>query len=540
MKFNIFFLTCLSFLLLLTGCSEKDFLNEESRSTLTADQLYTSPEGFEVALNGLYSMFREFERGNVPGSGTETMMGRAISASTDYFYFPIVRNQEMPWVQWGTYMNSARSDITAWFNYLYQIVRAANTIINRAESPEVQWGGDAQKNTVIAEARLIRAWSYRHLTYLWGDVPLVTEEISGSNFGNDWGRTPKVEIYDQMESDLLFAEEHLPSVQANAGSTSRATAQHYLSELYLIKGRPDLAEAKAQAAIDNPNYHLITERYGVRAGQPGVPFMDAFYDGNALYSEGNTEVLWAIPFNRQVQGGSSNLMRRGWVLWYWQIKGTSVGFQTGGRGSGWYGITKQGLDLYEAQDDRASEYAIYRYVVKDNGDTVFTTTDPDKYMGAFQIGSFPETAPDRPYNWPSTKKWEDVFEENLVADPGYKDQPYLRLAETYLLLAEAQHLQGKNDLAAENINIIRRRSHASTINASQVSIDFILDERARELFAEEHRRYTLLRLGRWLDRTKQYNDQSGPYVTERDTLYPIPQAVIDANLDKPFPQNPGW
>lgn len=540
MKSNIIFLVYLSCFWLLTGCSENDFLTEDSRSTLTADQLYTTPSGFEVALNGLYSKFREFERGNVPGSGTETMMGRAISASTDYFYFPIVRNQETPWVQWGTYMNSSRGDIGAWFDYLYETVRAANTIIVRAASSDVQWESEERKNTVIAEARLIRAWCYRHLTFLWGDVPLVIEEISGSNFRNDWERTPKAEIYSQMEEDLLFAEDHLPSVQANAGSTSSATAQHYLAELYLIKGQPELAESKAQAAIDNPNYHLITQRYGVRANQSGVPFMDAFYDGNALYSEGNTEVLWAIPFNRQVQGGSSNLMRRGWVLWYWQNTGVSVGFSTGGRGSGWYGITKQGLDLYEADDDRASEYAIYRYVVKDNGDTLFTTTDPDKYIGAFQIGNFPASVPDRPYNWPSTKKWDDVFEENLVADPGYKDQPYLRLAETYLLLAEAQHLQGKDELAAQNLNEVRARSHASLITAADVSIDFILDERARELFGEEHRRYTLLRLGKWLERTRLYNEQSGPHVTERDTLYPIPQAVIDANLDKPFPQNPGY
>ncbi|MEO6915425.1 MAG: RagB/SusD family nutrient uptake outer membrane protein [Chitinophagaceae bacterium] len=69
---------------------------------------------------------------------------------------------------------------------------------------------------------------------------------------------------------------------------------------------------------------------------------------------------------------------------------------------------------------------------------------------------------------------------------------------------------------------------------------FILDDRSRELFSEEHRRYTLLRTGTWFTRTKQYNVYSGALITLRDTILPIPQSVIDANLNKVFPQNPGY
>lgn len=522
-----------------TGCRESDFLTEESRSTLTTEQLYTTPEGFQLGLNGLYSGFRVFERLTVRGD-REVMMGKGLSLATDYYYAPIVNAPHIPWAERGEYINSTLPDFEIWFDQLYQMVLAANVIINRAENPDISWVDESQKNQIIGEARLIRAWCYRHLTFLWGDVPLVTEEITGSNFRNDWERTPKHEVYRQMEEDLLFAEQNLPAVQANAGSTSSATAQHYLAELYLVLGRPDQAEVKAQAAINNPNYQLITQRYGVRASEPGVPFMDQFYDGNALYAEGNTEVLWALPYSRQIQGGGFNRMRRAWVIWYWQNPGVSTGFQTGGRGTGWYAFNKYGFDLYEEQDDRYSEFAIYRYVIKDNGDTLYTTTDPDKYIGAFSIGSFPPTHPDRPYNWPSTKKWEDVYEENPVDDQGYKDQPYLRLAETYLLLAEAQYKQGKNQLAADNLNVVRTRSNASPISAGDVSMEFILDERARELHAEEHRRYTLLRTGTYLERTRRFNEQSGPHIADRDTLFPIPQSVIDANLDKSFPQNPGF
>lgn len=524
---------------LFSACNEEDFLTEEARSQLTIQDLYSSQAGFESTINGLYNYIRELERGLLPGSVREPLSGRMIAGGTDNAYSPVVRNQELPWVQWGDYNNSTHNDYEAFFNRCYQIIRSANVVLNRAQMEGIEWDNQNAQNEIMGQASLFRAWTYRHLTYLWGDVPLITEEITGNTFRNDWERTPRAEIYAQMEQDYLFAEANLPEVHSLAGRVNKAVAQHYLAELYLVLGQPDKAEAKAQAAIDNPNFKLITERYGVKAGEPGVPFMDQFYDGNALYSEGNTEGLWNFPFNRDIPGGGANRMRRNWLLWYHNLPNVDV-HPEAGRGAGWNGLTKYALDVYDDNDDRGSEYAIWRYVINVHGDTIYTTTDPDKYIGQFEIGTFPATAPDRPYNWPSTRKWDDAYMEDINASEGYKDQPYLRLAETYLILAEAQYLQNKLDQAAETINVIRRRANADEITAADVDIDFILDERSRELITEEHRRYTLLRLGLWLERTKMYNAQAGPYITERDKLYPIPQSVIDANIDREFPQNPGY
>src|SRR3546814_8405293 len=94
--------------------------------------------------------------------------------------------------------------------------------------------------------------------------------------------------------------------------------------------------------------------------------------------------------------------------------------------------------------------------------------------------------------------------------------------------------------AAETINILRARAHTSSVSSDQIDLDFILDERSRELFVEEHRRYTLLRTGTWLERVRMYNKNGGQTATERDTLFPIPQAVVDANLTSPMRQNPGF
>ncbi|HEX2628974.1 MAG TPA: RagB/SusD family nutrient uptake outer membrane protein, partial [Chitinophagaceae bacterium] len=94
--------------------------------------------------------------------------------------------------------------------------------------------------------------------------------------------------------------------------------------------------------------------------------------------------------------------------------------------------------------------------------------------------------------------------------------------------------------AADAINVLRTRAHAPQVTAAQMNIDFVLDERSRELFSEEDRRYVLLRTGKWLERTKLYNKIASPNVVARDTLLPIPQSVIDANLTRVMPQNPGY
>jgi hypothetical protein len=120
------------------------------------------------------------------------------------------------------------------------------------------------------------------------------------------------------------------------------------------------------------------------------------------------------------------------------------------------------------------------------------------------------------------------------------DQPYLRLAETYLLLAEAQFRQGRTTDAAATLNIVRARAGASAITPAQVTLDFILDERSRELITEEQRRYTLLRTGTWFDRTTRFNPLARAAVQPRDSLLPVPQSVIDANLGRKMNQNPGY
>lgn len=122
----------------------------------------------------------------------------------------------------------------------------------------------------------------------------------------------------------------------------------------------------------------------------------------------------------------------------------------------------------------------------------------------------------------------------------WKDQYAIRLAETYLLRAEAY--LGKGDLAkaAEDINVVRRRAKAHEINASEVSIDFILDERLRELYFEVPYLLTLQRLGKTVERSRKYDPQLGPTYLDHNNLWPIPFADIEKNTGAKLEQNPGY
>jgi len=104
------------------------------------------------------------------------------------------------------------------------------------------------------------------------------------------------------------------------------------------------------------------------------------------------------------------------------------------------------------------------------------------------------------------------------------------------------------DAAALDINVVRARANAIQISGSDVTEDFILDERTRELIVEEPRVRTLIRMGRLVDRVRTYNSapsviggvSSGTTIQDHNKYWPIPQKVIDANVGADFGQNLGY
>ncbi len=526
------------------ACNTDEILTEHPKDIIAADNLYVNLAGFEAGLNALYANVRRERAGSaltVPDvSNTNNILATAYSIGVDNGFGNYLSPPERLFQEFGVLNNSQNSFTESFWVLMYQTINAANTIVTRSENPSVQWS-EADKVRVVAEARLIRAWAYRHLTYLWGDVPLTLEESSGENVRTDWERTSRDSVRSVIINDLLFAEANLPVTSTNPGKLTKAVAQHYLAEMYLARNDPVKAAEKARAATTSGTHRLITARYGVRASQPGVPFMDQFVDGNVNRTQGNTEVLWALQYALNVPGGGASIMRRSWVTRYESNAGMALSVENGGRGIGRLAITRYALNLYEPQDTRGGEFAIRRFYLfnraanlpagKKLGDTLFTRTTAERLGIA--------AGPTDPL-WPSTRKWDWTDPLDPFGAPQFGDQPYIRLAETYLLLAEAELKRGNAAAAVAAVNVVRARAGATPATAGQMTMSYILDERSRELVTEEQRRYTLMRAGVWLERTTQFNPLVRGRIAARDSLLPIPQSVIDANLTKPMPQNPGY
>lgn len=548
MKINDKIILLFTLIALSISCS-KDRLQEDTSGVLTADLLFTNKAGFENALNGLYFEVRRYRGGNTLNDLNNIMNVQAV-IGVDNAYGNWRDPQLDVFNLWKALNQPAFSQYGLVFAWLYETINAANTIIDRAENPEVQWT-TADKNRIVAEARCIRAWCYRHLTYLWGDVPLTLHESRGDNIRTDWERAPRATVRKAMEEDFLFAAQYLPDVSTSDARLIKGIPQHFLAELYLATGEYDKAKAEATKVITNPNYKLITARYGVNRTNPGTAFSDMFIEGNARRSQGNTEALWVIQNELVVIGGDGGtIMRRYWVNRYYSFSlgGKSpfiVSADNGGRGLGRLSPTRFALNLYATNDDRGSAFAFRYYYLINNPSGIPAGTNP-RTGAPYKLGDtiFLNSTSNETLstaNWPSTRKWDYAQPAPLdLVDREYNDQVFLRLAETYLVLAEANFRLNDLQGAADAINVLRNRARTTTVTAAQVNIDLILDERSRELFAEEDRRYHLLRTGRWLARTMLYNKIAAPNVVARDTILPIPQDVIDANRTKSMPQNQGY
>ena len=342
------------------------------------------------------------------------------------------------------------------------------------------------------------------------------------------------------------------------GKLTTWAARHLLSEMYLLRGAEGdykLAEENAQDVIDCPYYSLMKSRFGNAKNDPGDYFSDMFVENNQNRSAGNTEGIWVMQFQYNTVGGGTNSddwTRRAWNPQYHAIDGFALADSLGGRGLAqiyplkwWIGVKgtnattageKEGFPdiqekgIFEDGDIRNSEYNIKRNWYYNNPLT------PNKLGQKCPID---DKSWSQAQLFPALKKFFFGKEENLQLTGAYKERMKFRLAETYLLLAEAYLRQDMPDKAADAVNEVRRRAKVSDVSDEEMTMDFLLDERIRELYGEESRRFTLIRTGKLLERVRKYNPEARDLIQDFHVLWPIPQAIRDANVGN-FPQNPGY
>ncbi|MEH6304014.1 RagB/SusD family nutrient uptake outer membrane protein [Olivibacter sp. CPCC 100613] len=526
--------------LLLSAASscKKDFLDEDTSGFLSPDNSYTTTAGFEAGLNGLYAYARlEFQTWNNDLFSQGATPQEALQVGTD-----IVTTKSngpdgslIPFAQYT--LDNASSYVRNYWRFAYGLIGNANSIIYALDHHDIVWDDPANDpNRVRATALFFRAYGYRYLINLYGDVPWV-EEIS-SDPRTDFTRTPRAEVVQHMIDDLKYASANLPENPdaIEDGKLTKWAALHYLAEDYLVARKPDSAIIAAKQVVESGYYTLNRERFGAEKDQGGDVFHDLFIEHNQNRKSGNRETIWAIQLEYNTQGGGdlyTDWSKRAWVPFYANVGGFTLADSLGGRGLGQIRPFDWWLNSYETTDIRNSEYNIKRnWYYNDPTSALYgqKVTITQQMINSGNL--FPTT----------TKFFYGKTADNPAFEGNMKDRVKIRLAETYLLLAEAYLQQNNLPAAAQAVNEVRSRANASIVSPSAMNVDYLLDERARELIGEEMRRITLSRFGQqvFLDRVRTLNEQSRSLIQDYHVLWPIPQEVIDANSGAEFPQNPGY
>jgi len=529
--------------LMLSACGG-DFLEEEVRSSYTPETL-NDELGYQAQLVGLYQGLSTY----YSRSGDQGWLS-VWQSGTDIVWPTAPQGIEVPWYKYNqltTDDNAAFQSWDLWFN----IIENANSIINSIESNPPASISEEEALAINAEARFFRALAYNNLATLFGGVPLILDPVTEARF--DYTRNTLEEINAQIETDLTFATQNLGDVTSAPQYQARANkyvANQLFAEFYLRTGQNALAEQQADLIINSGAFSLVTERYGVKAAEPGDAFSDMFFKGNQRRSEGNTEAIWVLENENpaDVRGGSSGdpQQRRVWGAGYHNVNGMVPADSLGGRGLSRIRLNNWVLyDLYDDGDMRDSKYNIHRQFYYNNpdfdyGQAGFAYADPVPYVGIDTLARI------NPY----TLKWGHFDPADVFGYGMWKDFMIMRLGETYLLKAEAQVGQNDLDGAAATINILRARANAPTVAAGEMNLDFILDERVRELIGEENRRMTLMRTHMLVERATRLNlqDPSVPLpetmriegLQEFHELFPIPLREIQLNKDATLEQNPGY
>jgi starch-binding outer membrane protein, SusD/RagB family len=546
--------------LFLSACNEEQWLKEEAFDFYSADNSYTNQEQFNAAVARLYETVLPFYNFWPP------YLGNAVFYTSDIAYDAIAITHQL-----NSYDDKLIPETEMVSNYwqnLYRTIFDTNAIIGRIEGENVIFSSEDQRAILKAEAHFFRAYAYRWLGILYGGVPIILEEVKEPK--RDFVRATENEIWNQCVSDLVYAVQNLPDVSQlkEDGRLTKAAANHLLTEIYILQEDYDKAIAAASKVIDDPNYALMTERFGTKMNEPGDVYSDLFRRGNQNRNGTggtNTESIWVKQYEYHVEGGGQDY-RLTWVYVpnYKLLTGDSDGKslfigptnQHGGDGAGWGVATDYLLHeiwVGENSDIRNSEHNIIRDIIADNPASAYYGK---KIVESGAIASYPN-ALSRWWSAIVTKVTpindfpDEVIlnkETGLVssgAQSTYRDHYIFRLAETYLLRAEAYLGKGDQANAAADINKVRQRANAEPVSPSDVTIDYILDERARELSFEEPRILTLMRTEKLVEYVKLRDPMhNGKYanhgISAHHRRWPIPQSEIERNTEAVLEQNPGY
>lgn len=575
-----------------TGCSD-EWLETKELSFYTPENTFDTPEGLISTLVACERNMRYEWYGDGSPIITENIFSEvAVEGTTDKSGPAQDMNLQItPDAQ----LNHTDYNRIGWYWYEgFKGIKYSNTTISNIDLPE--WESEEQRNEVLGAAYFHRAYRYYRLTQQFGDVPLILQEITGPKL--DFYSTKREVILQQMKEDLEYAQEWVPAV-VDKGAVSKGAVSHLLTKVNLALGLFDDAIESASNVIDGGTHALMTERFGVDASDPEKNVIWDLHRPENKALAINKEALMLVIDRLDVDGnfdGGIQIMRQTVPFWGSNIntpagnKGTSdkageeiPQVEQYGRGIGrsrgtWYHthmIWDDPDDLRHAPGNWMDmEDLVYNNPGLTGGD------NPDPYYGKpLQLrndaGALLTIDTIRCwFSWPHYKVYIPD-PERVQPSGGHTDWYVFRLAETYLLRAEAHFWKGELGQAAADINAVRTRAGCAPITAEQVNIGTILDERARELYYEEPRKTELTRIAYifamtgktayngksytmesfsddnfWYDRimekTEFYNQgvktrHGDEYtISPYHVLWPVPADAINTNTQGQINQNKGY
>lgn len=533
MKFNIKFFTLITVAaVLLASCAKKlDIFPTNGKSSA---QIYSSPEGYKSVLAKLYSTL---SLTGAKGPADSPDIGGGLDEGSQVAFIRSFFNmQELPtdeavvawndqtiwdfhklsWTAGDPFIKGAYArpiwNITMINEYLRQATDAALAANGIS-------GNDATvvKNT-RGEARFLRAFNYWVMLDLFGKSTFITEADGVGYFLPK--EISRKDLFTYIEAELKTAETELAPVKtAEYGRVDQGAAWALLARLYLNAGvytgsaRYNDAITYASKVIGggyslNPNYRQLFMADNNRTSKNEFIFVAAC-DGLNTQSYGNTTFLIHAP------AGADNL--------------------DFGANGGWFGyratkaFAEKWPDLSGATDKRA----------------MFQTSKFSATMSQAEITDISDFS-----NGLHVVKYRNIRADGgAVSDPNSNfsdiDFPIIRLPEMYLIYAEAVlrgGTGGNTATALGYINSIRTRAGAAAISTGEMNLQFVLDERARELYWEGHRRTDLVRYGQLTTNAYLWpwkgGVASGSAVDSKYNIYPIPAANITSNSN--LTQNDGY
>lgn len=569
----------------LNGC--KKLLVEEQRASLN-QQYLSSPSGIIAGITGAYSDMRylwgtEGFSIQTQGGTDEVLAGASAGGSVNTL----------------TYNNLATTsnDYYPIFQISYQDINTMNGILEFGSA--ANFPSEADKTKTIAQAKFIRAFLYYNMVLTFGNVPLSTRFITEPTTSAT--PTPKAEIYDLIIKDLTEASQELqivPPATPNGTdpfggkAATRATAKYLLAKVYSTRGFSDVAQPNDFALAASTAKELIDNR-----ATYGVDLWEDYADAHKPGNEYGKETLFVIDYNSdprfgEFQAGASGGRING--TGYFQRPNyptVNANYPASGGSNVMTRDIANGRPFLRMRPN--SNYVLNVAFTNRDNDTRYDKTFQTVWIAntagvstprgaltvdvdtAIWMPPFEVTAARRlafkgviltptgangaaPYTntfYPSMKKYDDPNRE-AVNDPSTRPFIMFRFADVYLIAAEAYHKDGDNGSAADMINVLRRRAAFSVnrtpvqnaaaadaleVEASDITLDFILNERTRELYGEHLRWWDLVRTRSLVNRVKAYNPEAGPNIQDYHMLRPIPQRQIDlVTSGTPYPQNTGY